>query len=186
MMIRFNYLAKTRRPLFRSGFTTIAIDNRIRGPLAALIGTIVLTATLSMVQLARLHAAQSAYAAAALRLSADEPALDDLAALRKHVLDGTRLSERVAVIRRASLLHANELTWIGNHLPPQTWLTVLRYEGGSYSLEGTSDRASAVGTAMLDLHDAARATIPQLISLHDDGTGGATRVRYTLRVQTKR
>jgi Tfp pilus assembly protein PilN len=185
-MIRFNYLAKTRRFPFPTGLATFAIDNRIRGPLAALMATTVLTATLSMVQLSRLHTAQRAYAAAAMRLTADQPALDELNALRARLINGTRLSERVTKIRRASLLHANELTWIGNHLPAQTWLATLRYEAGSYSLEGTSDRASAVGATILALHDAAHATVPQLISLHDDRSGGTARVRYTLRVQTSR
>jgi hypothetical protein len=42
----------------------VAIDNRIRGPLAALLATVAMTATFGAVQLVRLQTAQIAYARA--------------------------------------------------------------------------------------------------------------------------
>lgn len=168
-----------------SPLRVVAIDNRIRGPLTALIATVILTSTVSLVQLARLRTAQAAYVRASIQLTADEPRIRGIDALRAHVLRQTQLSAYVAGVRRISLGQANELIWIGNRLPAQTWLRVLRYENGSYSLEGTADRAAAVGTAMLALHDETHATIAQLVSLQDDGSTSATRIRYSLRLQTQ-
>ncbi len=183
-MTRFNYLPRPRGAAFPLRFTTVAIDNRIRGPLAALIGTLMLTALLSTVQLVRLQAAQRTAAAASMQLAAGQAAIAEFRTLQARVDSDSRLSARVDDIRRASLQHANQLTWIGNHLPAHVWLAVLRYEDGKYSLEGTSDRAAAVGAAMDALRDSNRPTVPQLVSLHDDEGASDTRVRYRLRLQT--
>jgi Tfp pilus assembly protein PilN len=134
------------------------------------------------VQLTRLHAAQDRFAYASIRLAADEPAVRRSGALRAHILRETRLVEYVVGLQRTSLTRVNDLAWIGNRLPAHTWLRALRFDNGNYTLEGTSDRSAAVGTALLALRDAGHATLPQLVSLHDDGGTTATRVRYTLRV----
>jgi len=185
-VIRFNYLTKSRGTPPGGGWTTLAIDNRIRGPLAAFAATLCLTAVLSAVQVARLQAAQHAYTAASLRLGIDAPALAAVAAWRGRLLGERQLDARVTEIRRASFLHANELTWIGNHLPAHAWLDVLQYANGVYSLEGTADRASAVGTAMLALDTGNPTEIPQLVSLRVDGRPGPQRVHFSLRLQTQR
>jgi Tfp pilus assembly protein PilN len=181
---RFNYLGGAREP-FAAKLNTIAIDNRIRGPLAALLATIVLTATLSVVELARLRAAQDAYATVSQGLAADQHAVDEVNVLRANVLAKLHLSDRVAAIRRSSLAHANELTWIGNHLPAKMWLHVLRYENSGYSLEGTSERATAVAAALLALHDEAHGLVPQLMSLEDDANASTIRVRYRLHIEAQ-
>jgi Tfp pilus assembly protein PilN len=182
---RFSYLppAPTPAPVT---LPTLAVDNRIRGPLAALLGTLVLTLLVSFVQLARLEAASRVDAAAVARLAADEPALRDLAALHAQVVQLRALSESVGEIRRSSLARANELAWIGNQLPPGTWLTAVRFEDGAYTLEGSADRAPAIGLAMTALRDDAHALNPQLVSLHDDPTPSGRRVRYTVRLEVSR
>jgi Tfp pilus assembly protein PilN len=179
----FNYLAGKRRTASGSRPRGITIENRIRVPLAAFVAAVTLAASLSLVQLTRLHAAQERYDRASLRLIAGEPALRETAALREDILRGTRLIDSVAALRRTSLDRANELAWIGNRLPPHAWLRALRFENGAYTLEGTSDRTAAVGAAMLALRDG-RTTLPQLVSLRDDGGSAPTRVHYTLRVET--
>jgi Tfp pilus assembly protein PilN len=181
---RFNYLAAPGRPWFTPPPTVVAIDNRIRGPLAALLATIVVTAALGTVQLIRLHAAQDAYARASIRLQADELAIRDVDALRTRVARRRGLSDYADGLQRASLARTNELAWIGNRLPAHTWLRALRYENGRYTLEGSCARAAAVGAVILALRDETHAAIPQLVSLRDDHTAGATRVRFTLRLQT--
>lgn len=184
-MTRFNYLrAPARKPVFvLSG--TFAIDNRIRGPLAALVATFILTGALSLVQFSRFTAAQRAYVAQSQRLLARAAQVEAVTALRATTVRKSRLIAHVDAVRRMSLAHANELAWIGNHLPADTWLGVLRYEHGSYSLEGASERAAAVGSAMLALRDNPRSTLPKLVSLRDDAdTSGAARIRYTLRLET--
>jgi hypothetical protein len=182
-VIRFNYLAPPRR--FRFAATTrLAIDNRVRGPLAALMGTVVLTAALSAVQLERLHAARSAYERAAISFTAGEAGLRGVTALREEVIRRTQLDSSATAVRQASLSHADELIWIGNRLPARTWLRTLRYENSGYLLEGISDRA--VGEAMNALHNRDRGTVPQLVSLQTDAGDGPARVRYTLRVDVRR
>ncbi len=184
-MNRFNYLAGSRRNVFDSQPSGFAIDNAIRTPLAALVLSTTLVAMAGLVQLTRLHVAQEHYARAAIRLTADESAVRQSGILRAAILRENRLIGYVAGLQRASLDRANELAWIGNRIPAHTWLHALRFENGNYTLEGTSDRAAAVGTAMLTLRDTARATLPQLVSLHDDGGSSATRVRYVLRLETR-
>jgi Tfp pilus assembly protein PilN len=184
-MNRFNYLPVARRPSLAPRLTVVAIDNRIRGPLSALLATIVLTAALSTVQLVRLHTAQLAYARAAIHLNADQEAVRDVETLRRDVVRRRSLNDYVVGLARASLARTNELTWIGNRLPAQTWLRALRFEAGGYSLEGTCDRAAAVGTTILALRDEAHAAIPQLVSLRDDRSAARARVRFTLRLQTR-
>ena len=185
-MIRFDYLHPARRAPLRVCCGTFAIDNRVRGPLLALFATLAVTAAAGMVQLERLHAAQHAYARAAAALIANEPAVRDAAALQERAARSARLSDDVDDVRRSGLQHANDLAWIGNRLPAQTWLHALRFEDGAYSLEGTSVRVSAVGAAMLALRDVDRATVPQLVSLQVDPTAGAAPIRYRLRITTSR
>jgi Tfp pilus assembly protein PilN len=182
---RFDYLAAPRQSVFHSRPSGLAVDNRIRIPLAAFIVTLTLAAMLATIQFARLHAAQARYERASVQLSADEPALAAARTLRARVLRETRLVAYVADLQRTSLNRANELAWIGNRLPAHTWLHALRFENGEYTLEGSSDRAAAVGAAMLALRGAAPGARPQLVTLHDDGAGPAPRVRYTLRVETR-
>jgi len=184
-MIRFNYLAKPQRS-FRPRFGAVAIDDRVRGPLAALSAIIVLTSSLGLAQFTRLRAAENAYTRASIRLTADAPAVRAVETLRADVLRATRLDDGLGALRRTNLAHANELTWIGNRLPAHTWLRSLRYDSGGFWLEGTSERAAEVGAALLALVDAGHATIPQLVSLHDDPGGGSNRVSYSLRLATRR
>jgi Tfp pilus assembly protein PilN len=182
---RFDYLSGARQAAFDSRPSGLTIDNRLRIPLAAFVAAITLVTMLGIVQFARLHAAQNRYERASVRLAAAGPALDEIGALRARVARESRTVDAVAGLQRTSLDRANELTWIGNRLPAHTWLRALRFENGDYTLEGTSDRAAAVGAAMLALRGAAPAARPQLVSLSDDGTRAAPRVRYTLRVETK-
>jgi Tfp pilus assembly protein PilN len=181
---RINYLGAGRSMALDFKPRGLAIDNRLRGPLGTLIACITLVALLGFVQLTRLHVAQDRYARASIRLMTGEYALRDSVALRTRVMRDAQLVDYVNGLQRTSLTSANELTWIGNRLPAHTYLRTLRFENGTYTLEGTSDRAAAVGTAMLALRDAGHATLPQLVSLRDDGGSTPASVRYILRVQT--
>lgn len=180
---RFNYLPAPR-PAFGARFAPIAVDNRVRGPLAALAIAIVFTIAASTVQIVRLHAAADEYARASMRLTADGPALREIAALQARLIRESDLSNYVDGVRRANLARANELAWIGNRLPAQTWLSTLRYENGSYSLEGTSDQPQSVAAAMDALRDPGHPITPQLVSLSDDPASGAQHVHYRLRIRT--
>ena len=179
---RFNYL-NDRRIGWPAIAFTVAIDNRIRGPLAALVTTLILTAVVSFVQLTRLQSAQRSYAVACARLAASTSAASAVKAFGAQVEGKARLAAHVAQLRRISIVRVNELAWIGNHLPPDTWLTALRYENGSYSLEGTSERVAAVGSAMVALRADGRAGAARLVSLHDEANSSVRHVHYTLRLE---
>ena len=180
-MNRFDHLGPAL-PARRRLPTAIAVDDRIRGPLAALAAIVVLTICLGAVQYERLLEARRAYEATAARLATQTSSLAALRAVRERVETQTRIAEAVADARRASLARAAELVWIGDHLPSDTWLRALRYDAGGYALEGTADRTAAVGTALLALHDPARAATPRLVSLRDDTAGGPAHVHYTLQL----
>jgi Tfp pilus assembly protein PilN len=182
---RINYLGATRPAGFAFKPRGVTLDNRLRGPLGALIASVTLVAVLGFVQLTRLHTAQDRYAAASIGLLTDEFALRETAALRARIVREAQLIDYVGGLQRTTLASANELTWIGNRLPAHTYLRALRFENGTYTLEGTADHPAAVGAAMLALRDAGHGTLPQLVSLRDDGGTAPGRVRYTLRVQTQ-
>ncbi len=182
-MTRFNYLVRARRSSVPRALPVLAIDNRIRGPLGALVATVALTAILCTVQFARLQAAGRTYAAASAQIAADAPALAAVDALRARLSVLAQLDAAVSAMRRSSLARADELAWIGNHLPQQTWLTSLRYEDGAYWLEGTADHAAAVGAALDALHDPAHDVTPQLLSLRDNAGAAGPRFEYRLRLQ---
>ncbi len=184
-VIRFNYLAATPRMPRAALFAGLAVDARVRGPILLLLATAVLTVLTATMQLARLRAAQDAYDRAALQVTAQAPAVAATVALRARIIRETQLLELVDATARTSASRADELAWIGNRLPAQTWLHSLRLENGVYSLEGTASRASAIAAAMLALRDSQRATVPQLVSLHDDGADSAAGVRYTLRIAVR-
>ncbi len=182
---RFNYLPDVRTQRFPNFAVRVAIDNRIRGPLATLGAILFVSAGLSTVQLARLHAAQHTSAVIAARLAASADSLAAIRCLRVRVHAARRMSEQLADMRRVSIAHANELAWIGNHLPSETWLSALHYENGAYSLEGTSSRVAAIGNAILALQVGGRAGEPRLLSLHEDAARPG-HVMYSLRLEPHR
>lgn len=184
-MIRFNYLADPRHAAGHPSKLTFAIDNRIRGPLAALVAVVLLTATITIIQLARFHAAQRVYAVTSARLALGLAAVARIKPIKARIDAKERLAERVAGIRQSSLQNTAELAWIGNHLPHDAWLRTLRFEHGVYSLDGTSAHIVEVSSAMMALHDSRRAIVPRLVSLHDDATDDNGRVHYSLRLESR-
>ncbi len=181
-MTRFNYLPTREKRRFSAGAPLVAIDDRIRGPLVALVLTLLVVMAANVAQLARLHAAHAAYLSARAQAAADEPALRAVALLRARVIAAARRSDRVALLRRGSLGRADELVYIGNRLPAGTWLERVQYDGGDYVLEGGAERIADVGTALLTLRDPDR--VPQLVWLHT-GSASGDRVRYRLRLRQR-
>ena len=177
----FNYLAAAQRRKPLAFGTTIAIDNRIRGPLAALVAIVVLTCAIGAVQLSRLGAAAQAYSVTSAQLAASELTVRSVKRLRARLDAQAQVADRIDEIRRTSLQRVSELAWIGNHLPRDTWLHAVRYEDGTYSLEGSSARAGAVGNAILALRENTRAAAVRLVSLHADAS--TKRIDYTLRLE---
>jgi Tfp pilus assembly protein PilN len=184
-MNSFNYLGAARPLRWPSVATTFAIDNRVRGPLALLMATLIFTTAVAVAQFSRLHAAQRAFTAMSTRLATSNASVAAINALRARVDEKTRLAAHIDDVRRISLVHANELAWIGNHLPQDTWLSALRYEDGNYSLEGTSKRIGAVGSAILALRGGDLATAPRLVSLRDDAGDASAHVHYTLVLEAR-
>jgi Tfp pilus assembly protein PilN len=181
---RFDYLPHRGHSGVAIRRLGLVIDNRIRGPLAALIATLILVALLAGASIVRLHSAQDAYIAASGRLANDASALAQVREIRADALDGTRLIEHAAQLRATNVRSADELVWIGNRLPAHVWLRSLRKENDGYVLEGTALHVSDVGAAILALHDRTHPTVPQLVSLRNDPGASPARVNYRLRVPT--
>ncbi len=181
--MRFNYLADARARRRAPRVDAIAVDNRVRGPLAALAATVALTAMVSVVQLDRLHAERASYLRVEDRAASLRIQLDALFALRAHIVTQARLRDALDAMRRTSNARIDEIAWIGNRLPAQTWLRSLRYDNDGYWLDGSSTRAAAVGASLLALADADHRTAPELVSLRDDP---AARVSYSLHLHAPR
>jgi Tfp pilus assembly protein PilN len=185
-MTRINYLEPSRRlPRLRL-VRTIAIDDRIRGPLAALSATILVTLLTGLLEFDRLRVAQAVDARAAAHLAAVGTTLQDIATQASAARRATRVFAQIAAIRAANFRHADDLVWIGNHLPPQTALSSVRYEDGTYSLEGSSERPAAVAAAMIALHVGESTGTPQLVSLRADDGAALNSFRFSLKLQTHR
>jgi Tfp pilus assembly protein PilN len=181
-MIRFNYLDDARH---RSFNLTFAIDNRIRGPLFALVAIVLVTVALTMVQLVRLRAAHEAYLMTSARLADGTAAVAQIKSLQARIDGKVQLTARVAEIRESSMSKTTELAWIGNHLPRDTWLRTLRLEHGTYSLEGTSTHVASVSGAMMALNDSSQTVVPRLISVHTDVSDPSAPVTYALRLDPR-
>jgi Tfp pilus assembly protein PilN len=182
-MTRFDYLGGRERGAPGGRSLIVAIDQRILGPLTALGATVCLTVTGCAIQLARLHAAQHAYAAASAQLAALHEPVERVARLRSRIVVAADVVAVVAASRRANLAHANEFASIGNRLPSDAWLRSLRYENGRYELAGVASAAATVGTAIEALRGPARDFTPHLVSLRASTDDGIARVHYTVRVE---
>lgn len=180
-MTRFNYLAPRVLPFASVG--KYVIDERLRPPLACLAGTIILIVAIYGVQMLRLNDAASRYEAYVQKQSASDIAVRDVKTLEGHVREMQRVTTQVSAIQRSGILNANQLAWIGNHLPADTWLAALHHDNGSYSLEGGADRIAAVGSAMIALRDNPQLGTPRLIAINEDPSKKSATIRYTLRLE---
>jgi Tfp pilus assembly protein PilN len=180
-MTRFNYLSVPAVPF--TSFGKHIVDERLRPPLVCLAGTIVLIAGIYGVQSFRLGDAASRYEAFVQKQSVSDVAVHDVKILDAHVRDMQRVVTQVDAIQRSGVVHANELAWIGNHLPNDTWLAALHHDGMSYSLEGGTDRVAAVGSAMTALRDNPDLGTPRLIAVSEDPSKKSGLIRYTLRLE---
>jgi len=178
---RFNYLAAPAVPF--GGFGKRVIDQQLRPPLVCLAGTLVLVAAIYGVESFRVTDAAHRYEAYVQKLSASDAAMHDVKILEARVRELQRVSLRVNDIQQSGVLGANQLAWIGNHLPKDTWLAVLRRDNGAYSLEGSADRVAAVGSAMTALRENPSLGTPRLITMSDDPGKKGSLIRYTLRLE---
>jgi hypothetical protein len=178
---RFNYLNAPAVPF--TSFGKYIIDERLRPPLACLAGTIALIGVIYGVESFRLSDAASRYEAFVQKQSVSDIAVRDVKILDAHVRDMQRVLAQLTAIQRSGVVHANELAWIGNHLPNDTWLAALHHDGVNYSLEGGADRVAAVGSAMIALRDNPGLGTPRLIAVNEDPSKKSGVIRYTLRLE---
>lgn len=183
-MTRFNFLAATqpKRPRLRE----MTIAARLRAPLGALAGTAALVAALYTVQTVRLHVASEWHDNALVRLAQSEAAVRQIKSLDANVARRSALAAAVIEVQRSGTRRANELAWIGNTLPSETWLSSVRVDAGNYALEGGAKRVAAVGAALLALRSNSALGIPRLLSVTDEGTAVPGTVRYVLRLEAPR
>ena len=124
------------------------ISPALRIPLLALGAAMVLVALLWTVQTTRLRAAERDGTVYANRLAAADAAAARVRVLEHDVAQLRALSGRVAQIRRSGDAQASEIAALGNRLPNDVSLTLLRADPGVLALEGRSARLAGVGTAM--------------------------------------
>ena len=182
-MKRFNYLGRGNAAPARRIATTLAIDNRVRGPLAALAAIVLFTAAIAAVQLSRLHTAQTALTISAIRLATSERDVASLRILQRDTDVQARLVRRLNDSRSQSLMNIAHVVWVGNHLPHDTWLRSLRFENGTYSLDGTAARMAAIGNAIIALRSDSQSGVPQLVSIRNDSSDRNARIQYVLRLE---
>ncbi|GAC1416189.1 MAG: hypothetical protein NVSMB5_06230 [Candidatus Velthaea sp.] len=183
-MNRFNFIA-VRRPM---DFTIdkMTVPPRLREPAGALAATAALVTVLYGIQTIRLQEASERHGTAVARLARSEAAIRHFKMLDAEIARRSRLAAAVIDVQRSGVRRANELAWIGNRLPSETWLSSIRVDAGSYALEGGSERVAAVGAAMQSLRGNPTLGTPQLQSVTDDASAASSRVRYALRLESAR
>jgi hypothetical protein len=182
MIRRFDHRAASRASALAPVLRRFTVRDEEHPPLAAFAGTLALIVGLSAIEHARLVSVEGDLAHDRTRLIQSDR---DVARLKR--LDVTLEQERretleISRIRASGTLHANEIAAIGNRLPSDTWVSVIRHNDSSLTLEGQARRVEAVGAALIALGAGDARNVPSLISI-DEGTGTpADIVRYAFRL----
>jgi Tfp pilus assembly protein PilN len=164
---RINYVVTRSERLFGVALpTTVAV--RLRRPLAALAGALLLVGALHGVQQARLADAARTAAFDAERLAATDGAVRRVRAVEHDVGRLRALVARVNDIQGSGPLHAAALAAIGDRLPSDAWLSAIRAEHGGFALEGRGARLSAVGATLGALATLPAAGGARLLAVHGD------------------
>ncbi|BDE06387.1 hypothetical protein WPS_16630 [Vulcanimicrobium alpinum] len=165
-MNRVNFLIS---PLERTlGVAPAPPPARLRGPLAALAGAVVLVCACGGVQGLRLRAAQADGALYAAELARAERDVASVRVLQRDVERLRGVAARIVRVRASGARRASEIAALGNHLPADAWLTSLRVERTVVAVEGRGARLSAVGTAMTSLTSLRPYRSARLLSVHGD------------------
>jgi Tfp pilus assembly protein PilN len=165
-MKRTNYLVTRSERLVGVALPRTA-PARLRGPLAALLGSLALVGALDGVQVTRLASTAHEGRLAADRLAAGEGAVLRVRAVENDVVRLRGLVQRVTEIRRSGPAQAGALAALGNGVPADAWLASIRVEHGGYTVEGRGARLSAVGTTMAALASVPAAGAARLLDVHD-------------------
>lgn len=158
------------------------VPPRLRRPLGALAGALLLVGALHAVQDLRLaHAARTA-ALDARRLAATDAAVGRVRAVETDLARLRGLVRRVDEIQRSGARQAAAIAAIGDRVPGDAWLSAIRTEHGGFALEGRGARLSAVAATM-----AALATLPEgggarLLDVH--GERDRADVSYAIVLET--
>ncbi len=182
-MKRFNYLSG-QGAVFET-FGKWRIGPELRPPLMSLMGIVALLVAIYLVEDFRLRVEAGRYDTYVHKLRASEIALRDLKRLKAHVRDLQRLTRQVDDIRSLGAQRANDLAWIGNHLPKDMWLTVLRHERAAYLLEGGAERVVSLGAGLTSLSESSGLGEPRLVSFNDDANRRSGTIRYVLRLEPR-
>jgi Tfp pilus assembly protein PilN len=180
-MRRINYLPSWSERHIGIALPVVAAE--LRTALAALAGAVALAGVLWGLQATRLRAAERDGVAYAERLAATQLDVVRVRALERDVERLRALGERVAMIRGSGALRANEIAALGNQLPADAWLTALRADRGSLTVEGHGARLSAVGTAIASLAALPAYRTARLVAVHQDPLRSG--VTYALSLEPK-
>ena len=155
----------------------------LRTPLAVLGCALALVTLGASAEHVRLHAAETDGARIAARLAALDGDVARTHAVEAEVARLRALGARAAEIRRSGDLDASRIAALGNRVPAGAWLTSLRTDRATLSVEGGGARLGVVAEtlaafARLDAYADAR-----LLSVHDDPV--RTGVTYALALERR-
>jgi len=179
---RFNYLLGWSERGAILGLPALA--PALRAPLVALACALALVGVLWAVQQARLASVERSGAEYARRLTVLTVEIARVRALERDRARLNVLRTRVETIRRSGPLHAGEIAALGDRLPDGAWLTSLRVDRGSLTLEGRGARIEAVAGAVSGLARLPAYEIVRLLSVRAESAGSA--VSYALALDARR
>jgi Tfp pilus assembly protein PilN len=184
MRIRFDHRPQRSIDVFTFAIRSFPIDALRSSASVALLGTVVLIASLTLVTLWRVHSAADALQADLIRLAQTEADAAEPKRISARVRSMRGLIAELIVARRSGDDAADELARLGNLIPPGAWIAALRRDGTSFIVDGGAKRVDTVSAEILSLATGhARA---ELISLIDAGiTATISDVRYTVRIDER-
>jgi Tfp pilus assembly protein PilN len=163
-MKRIDYLRAPARHRVAASFD----HHRLRHALTASGVAVLLLFSTSVVELTRLSAAQREGAALTWRLEDADATAAGAKSLGREVAELRAVARRVDATRRLAEADAEEIAELGNRLPPDVWLTALRFASGALALEGRGARLDGVAAAMTALARLPRFTQARLVNVRDD------------------
>ncbi|MBV9438837.1 MAG: hypothetical protein JOZ24_02475 [Candidatus Eremiobacteraeota bacterium] len=167
-MNRFDYRAQPAPGLA----VALVFAARTRVPLLLLLAAFVFDAVLAGEQRARIAELEREHGLRTAQLDALRPAVLLLRDRERALERLRRIAARIAQLRSTGRNAAASIAEIGNTVPPGAWLTLIRVDAHSASVEGRSGQLSAIATALTSAARLPGYDTARLIAIR--GTAGGT------------
>jgi Tfp pilus assembly protein PilN len=164
---RINY-ARTHAERIAGMPLPAGIIPSLRTPLAALGLALAATGGVWGWETARFGAAARAADAVAVELDDIEPRLVAVHAAQRDLARLRAEAQRIAEVARTGARAANDVATLGDALPADAWLTSLRFDGVTLSLDGRGSGVDAVTQTLHAMESLSAYRAVRLTSLHAD------------------